>query len=103
MGLNESDPILGHWDAYWFKMTFFVFFWFFQGFCVFLITKNISNDLFDGAEFGILQINQKFKSWPNLWPLNNQKEINSQNETPKIYIHYWLRIIIENPFWYVFK
>ena len=32
--------------------------WFFQSFWVFLNTKNISYDQFEGAEFEILQINQ---------------------------------------------
>ena len=45
-----------------------------------------------------------WKFWPNLWlwPLNYQKEINSQNKASKINIHYWLRIIVENPFRFLF-
>ena len=93
--LNGPDPNFGHWDAYWFKMTFLVF----SRILAILIPKNISymtNSMVLNSKFYKSINNWKF--WPNLWPVNYQKEINSQNKTSKINIHYWLRIIIENLF-----
>ena len=52
--LSQFSVIEMHTSLKW----IFWFFWFFQGFWVFLISKNISYDYFDDAEFEILKINQ---------------------------------------------
>ena len=75
-------------------MTFLVFLVFFKDFGYFRLRKILV--LTNSMVLKFHKLINNWNLWPNLWPLNYQKEIYSQTKENKNL----LRIMIENPFWY---
>ena len=83
--LNVSDPTLIielHTGS---KSNFFVFFWNFSRILGIFDHQKYNDSMVLNSKFYKSIYNWNF--WPNLWPLNCQKEINSLNKTLKFNIH----------------